>query len=110
MPLIKNNACISNCWKKSQLKEWQGVESELRDYESEISFNLPYPSEVIEKWIAEDSQLETEAPLDEDDIIEEVQKKYQKGDQSEERKMMRTMTQLRFHLLPAKMSKMPWRL
>ena len=75
---------ISNCWKKSQLKEWKGTESELRDYESEITFNLPYPRDVIERWIAQDSELETEAPVNEDEIINQVQKKFNKEDQSED--------------------------
>ena len=31
---------IQNCWKKAQLKEWQGLTSEFLDDESEITFNL----------------------------------------------------------------------
>ena len=50
---------IQNCWKKAQLKEWQGLTSEFLDDESEITFNLPYGRGIIEQWIAADSELET---------------------------------------------------
>ena len=75
---------IQNCWKKAQLKEWQGVQSEFQDDESEITFNLPYDRDTIEQWIALDSELETSAPVNEDEIIREVREKFQKDDQPED--------------------------
>ena len=75
---------IQNCWKKACLEEYRGITSEYIDDESEITFNLPYGRDVIERWIALDSELETSPPTTEDEIISEVTEKYQKEDQSED--------------------------
>ena len=46
-----------------------------RRIKREITFNLPF--DIIEKWIAQDSELETEAPATKDEIIREVKEKFQ---------------------------------
>lgn len=79
-----SEVAIKNCWKRSKLREWEGTPSELIDHEGEITFNLPYDTALIEQWIAFDSNLQTEAPTTEGDIIEEVKEKFQKDDQSED--------------------------
>ena len=75
---------IQNCWKKAKLREWQGIQSEFLDEESEITFNLPYEHDIIEQWIASDSELDTCAPATEDEIIREVTEKFQSDDQHED--------------------------
>ena len=41
-------------------------------------------ADVIERWMAVDSELETSPPTTEDEIIREVTEKFQKEDQSDE--------------------------
>ena len=78
---------IQNCWKKANLEEYHGMTSEFvdeNDDESEITFNLPFARDVIERWMTVDSELETSPPATEDEIIREVTDKFQKEDQSDE--------------------------
>ena len=73
---------IQNCWKKAKLEEYHGLASEFVDDESDITFNLPFDRDVIDRWLEIDSELETSPPATEDDIISEVSEKFQKEDQS----------------------------
>ena len=75
---------IQNCWKKANLEEYHGLTSEFVDEESEITFNLPFARDVIERWMTVDSELETSPPATEDEIIREVSEKFHKDDQSDE--------------------------
>ena len=75
---------IKNCWKKGNLWEYEGTASEFVDEKSEITFNLPFDPDVIERWMAVDSELETSPPTTEDEIISEVTEKYQKEDQPDD--------------------------
>ena len=63
---------IQNCFKKSNLEPYRGMISEFEDNEEEITFNIPYDPELIQKWIEIDKDLETSAPTTEDEIIDEI--------------------------------------
>ena len=76
---------IKNCWKKGNLWEYEGTASEFVDEKSEITFNLPFDPDVIERWMAVDSELETSPPATEDEIIGEVTEQFKKKNQSEEK-------------------------
>ena len=64
-----------DCFKKSNLEPYRGMISEFEDNEEEITFNIPYDPELIQKWIEIDKDLETSAPTTEDEIIDEIQGK-----------------------------------